>query len=325
MPKELPILQTDRELVEQIEMDAVIIATPHYAHPEQVMMSLQKGIHVLCEKPAGVYTKQVRMMNEEAIKHKLVFGLFLNQRTNPLYQKMKEIVESKQYGQIRRVNWIITDWYRTDAYYNATSWRGTWEKDGGGVLLNQCRHKLDLLQWICGIPVVIDAKCHEGKWHDIEVEDDVTAYLEFSNGATGVFVASTGDAAGTNRFEVVMDNGKILCENGELRVYALDKTEREFNAASSEEFKQPTGHWSKVTVVGENTQHLGILQNFINTINGKEVLLAPGEEGMKRLMISNAMYLSSWKKQEVTLPVEEEEFLKRLSEKRGSVCADVIM
>ena len=254
LPKELPILQTDRELVEQIEIDAVIIATPHYAHPEQVMMCLQKGIHVLCEKPAGVYTKQVRRMNEEAAKHQLVFGLFLNQRTNPIYQKMKAMVESKQYGTIRRVNWIITDWYRTDAYYQATDWRGTWAKDGGGVLLNQCPHNLDLLQWICGMPTVIDAKCHEGKWHSIEVEDDVTAYLEFSNGATGVLIASTGDAAGTNRFEIVMDNGKLLCENNELQVYALDQTEREFNATATEEFKKPTGNWSKVIVEGENTQ-----------------------------------------------------------------------
>ena len=98
----------------------------------------------MCEKPAGVYTKQVREMNEAAEKSDRVFGMMFNQRTNCIYKKMHDMVQSGDYGKLKRVNWIITDWYRTQAYYNSGGWRATWDGEGGGVLLNQCPHQLDL-------------------------------------------------------------------------------------------------------------------------------------------------------------------------------------
>lgn len=156
-----------------------------------VMEALANGRHVMCEKPAGVYTKHVREMNEFAKKQDKTFAMMFNQRTNCVFRKMKEMVDGGDIGDIKRVNWIITDWYRTQYYYDSGDWRATWSGEGGGVLLNQCPHNLDLLQWICGMPQSVQAFCHEGKWHDIEVEDDVTAYLEYANGATGVFITST--------------------------------------------------------------------------------------------------------------------------------------
>jgi predicted dehydrogenase len=199
LPEEVAVFVTGEELIDSGTCDAVLIATPHYDHPRLAVLAFEKGFHVLCEKPAGVYTKQVRGMNEAADKAGLVFAMMFNQRTNHVYRKMHELVQSGEYGLLKRVNWIITDWYRTQAYYNSGGWRATWEGEGGGVLLNQCPHNLDLLQWICGMPSKVQAFCHNGKWHEIEVEDDVTAYLEYPGGATGVFVTTTGDAPGTNR------------------------------------------------------------------------------------------------------------------------------
>lgn len=317
LPPGLPVYQTAEELLDCGSIDAVLIATPHYAHQEQTVAALRRGLHVLCDKPAGVYTAQARAMNEEAATHELVYGMMFNQRTDPLYRTIKELVESGRYGKLKRVNWIVTDWYRPEAYYRAVLWRGTWEKDGGGVLLNQCPHNLDLLQWICGMPVMVRAFCHEGKWHDIEVEDEVTAYLEFPGGATGVFIASTGEAPGTNRLEIVMEDGRIVSEDGALSVYELEGKEREFCRNAEEAFGKPAGHSVPVQPKGENLQHLGILRNFAEAVLNGQPLIAPGCEGLNSLMLSNAMYLSSWLDRPVQLPVDEELFMKELNRKKA--------
>ncbi|HHX20573.1 MAG TPA: Gfo/Idh/MocA family oxidoreductase, partial [Clostridiales bacterium] len=282
------------------------------------MQGFEHNVHVMCEKPAGVYTKQVREMNEAAAKSDAVFGMMFNQRTNCVYRKMHEMVHSGQLGEIKRVNWIITDWYRTQSYYDSGAWRATWDGEGGGVLLNQCPHNLDLLQWICGLPVRVRAFCHEGKWHDIEVEDDVTAYLEFENGATGVFITSTGDAPGTNRFEILGDMGKLVCENNTLHLSQLSVSEREFSKTEKLGFATPPQTDSIVETDGKNEQHVGVLNAFAGAILRGEPLVAEGIEGINGLMLSNAMHLSSWTGEMVTLPVDEEDFLKRLNERRAA-------
>lgn len=313
---EIQIFEDGDKLIESGCCDAVLVATPHYDHPRFVIKALNAGLHVISEKPAGVYTKQVREMNEVAEKSDKVFAVMLNQRTNHVYRKMKEIVEGGEYGRIKRVNWIVTDWYRTQAYYNSGGWRATWDGEGGGVLLNQCPHNLDLLQWICGMPVKVCAFCHEGKWHDIEVEDDVTAYLEFENGATGVFVTTTGDAPGTNRFEITLEKGKLVCEDDKLSFYSLDVSEREYCFSATEGFSKPSGHMVNLETDGENPQHVGVLKAFAARILRGESLVADGKEGIKGLELSNAMHLSSWLGKTVELPVDEDLFLEMLNEKR---------
>jgi predicted dehydrogenase len=258
------------------------------------------------------------MMNEAADKHNLVFAMMFNQRTNHVYRKMHELVHSGSYGQIKRVNWIITDWYRTQAYYNSGGWRATWEGEGGGVLLNQCPHNLDLLQWICGMPNRVQAFCHNGKWHDIEVEDDVTAYLEYPNGATGVFVTTTGDAPGTNRFEITLERAKLVCENDKLMMYELTVNEREYCYTATEGFTKPEGSWVEVSSDGENPQHAGIMRAFAGAILRGTPLVAKGTEGINGLTLSNAMHLSSWLNRPVELPFDEELFLSELNERRAS-------
>lgn len=313
---DIPIFLSDEELLAYDGMDAVIIATPHYAHPRQVKMAFARGLHVLCEKPGGVFVRQVREMNEEADKSNRIFGMIFNQRMNPLYQEVRNIVRDGRYGALKRVNWIITDWYRPQVYYGR--WRGTWETDGGGLLLNQCPHNLDLMQWICGMPKRVQAHCHEGKWHDIQVEDDVSAYLEFEHGATGIFVASTGDAPGTNRLEITLDDAKILVEDKQIKLYELAVSEREFCLSAQGDNDKPAGRWITIDHLGPNLAHLGILRDFADAILQHKPLLADGREGIDSLRIANAMYLSSWTKTMVELPVDEELFeqeFKRNAEK----------
>lgn len=295
-----------------LSLDAVLIATPHYAHQEQMQRAMQLGLHVLCDKPAGVYSRQGREMREEAAKHPdKVYAMVFNQRANPLYRKMKEIVESGRYGSIKRVNWVVTDWYRPNAYYSSGSWRATWEKDGGGTLLNQCPHNLDLLQWICGMPVSVQGFCHEGKYHPIEVEDEVTVYMEFKNGATGVFIASTGEAPGVNRLEISLEDALLVCEKGELKVCELGFREAEYRQTATDPFCKPEGKWQTVAGAGENTQYVDVLQNFTEAVKKSSPLIADGREGCKSLLLSNAVYLSSWQKRMIMIPEEnsEEELL----------------
>lgn len=317
LPLDVAVYGEGRELIDSGSCDAVLIATPHYQHPELAIYSLERGLHVLTEKPAGVYTKQVREMNEAAERSDKVFAIMLNQRTNCVYRKMHEMISGGELGQLKRVNWIITDWYRTQSYYDAADWKATWDGEGGGVLLNQCPHQLDLIQWLCGMPVRVRAFCHEAKWHDIEVEDDVTAYLEYENGATGVFVTTTADAPGTNRLEITLEMGKLVCEGGKLLLYRLDENERVFCKTSKEGFAQPHCTLEEVETDGENEQHVGVMKAFAGRILHGTPLVAEGTEGIRGLTLSNAMHLSSWLDQMVEIPFDEELFLQELNKKRA--------
>ena len=316
LPDSVKIFNEGEDLIASGLCEAVLVATPHYQHPVLARSAFRHGLHVMVEKPAGVYTLQVRDMIAEADAHPdLTFGMMFNQRTNCVYRKLKEMMDRGDLGEIKRVTWLITDWYRPQYYYDSGAWRATWAGEGGGVLLNQCPHQLDLLQWLCGLPVKVQAFCHEGKWHDIEVEDDVTAYLEFENGATGVFVTTTGEAPGTNRLEISGSKGKVICENNELTFYRLEVDERTWTKEVKEAFKKPPMQIEKVETDGENIQHPAVLNAFAGHILRGEPLVADGREGIRGLMLSNAMHLSSWTKQEVTLPIDEKKFYDLLMER----------
>ncbi len=313
---EAEIYPEGSELIRGGRCDAVLIAVPHYQHPTLAIDAFEHGLHAMVEKPAGVYTLQVREMMAAADKHPdLTFGMMFNQRTNCVYRKMKEMIEGGELGDIKRMSWLITNWYRSQYYYDSGAWRATWAGEGGGVLLNQCPHQLDLLQWLCGLPVKVQAHCHIGKWHDIEVEDDVTAYLEFENGATGVFVTTTADAPGTNRLEITGTRGKLVCENDELTFWKLKVDERTFCVTCKEAFASPETEKIIVETDGQNLQHVGVLNAFAAHILRDEPLVADGREGIRGLMISNAMHLSDWTKQEVTLPFDEKKYYELLMEK----------
>jgi predicted dehydrogenase len=303
------------ELIRSGEVDAILIATPHYFHPIIAIEGFKNGLNVLTEKPAGVYTKAVREMNEAAKKSGKVFGIMYNQRTNPAYQKLREMLQGGELGEFVRANWIITDWYRTQAYYNSGGWRATWKGEGGGVLLNQDPHQIDLMQWICGIPKRVRAFCQFGKYHDIEVEDDVTAYYEYANGATGLFVTTTGEYPGTNRFEVSGDKGKVVIEGGKFIYYKNSGSVKEYTYNSDKGFGRLDVKTEELTFPGGGDQHVGILNNFIDSILTGAPLLAPGYEGINGLTVSNAMHMSAWTDNWVDIPFDENKYYELLQDK----------
>lgn len=306
------------DLLDSKKVDGIIIATPHYDHPAIAIKAFEKGLHVLVEKPAGVYTKQVRELNEAAGKSGRVFGIMFSIRTNPIYQKLREIVMSGELGSMKRNNWVITSTYRSQSYYDSGDWRATWRGEGGGVLLNQTPHQLDLWQWICGMPVRVRAFMSFGKYHDIEVEDDVTAYVEYENGATGVFISSTGEAPGSNRLEIAGDRGKLVLEDDKINFWKLEVSERQFNSEYRGGFGQPGCEKFEIPVCGEYTQHAGIMRDWISAIQHGTPLLTPGFDGMNSLQLSNAMHLSAWTDGWVDLPVDEELFYRELKKRIDS-------
>ena len=308
------------EMLDSGLCDAVLVEVPHYAHPEMVMECLKRNIHVICEKPAGVYTKQVREMNEASKNSNALFGMMFNQRTNCLYRKMREIIADGGIGELQRVTWIITDWYRTQQYYDSGSWRATWEGEGGGVLINQCPHQIDLVQWVVGeMPVSVNGFCQYGKWHDIEVEDEVTAFFKYKNGATGVFITTTGEAPGTNRLEISGTGGKLLSEDGRTLTWYKNAVDSQENCKTSKEgFKKPAMEVIEVETDGQNPQHTGIINNFTAAILGKAPLFVDGKEGINGVEIMNAIELSGWNNaEEIAIPVDEDRYLRELNAHRA--------
>lgn len=324
---EVAVFEDYKELLDSSLVDAVIIAVPHYLHPEMAIESLKRNINTMVEKPAGVYVSQIREMNAEAEKHPDVkFAMMFNQRTNPLYQKVKEILDAGTIGELRRVTWIITSWWRTQKYYDSSAWRATWAGEGGGVLVNQAPHQLDLLQWLCGMPSLMEAHLKYGSHRDITVEDDVTAYFEYPNGATGTFITCTHDALGTDRLEIHGDNGKIIITDSKcVTVKKMDKPEDVWNHEL--DFRQMLAlvkgqtqqklYTEETFECPENwdQQHIDVLINFTNAIAKGEELIAPGAEGIKAVEIANAMFLSDWLGHAVTIPVDDELFYAKLQEK----------
>ncbi|POH59916.1 Gfo/Idh/MocA family protein [Arthrobacter glacialis] len=310
------------------DVDAVVTCVPHYLHPEMGMETLKRNIHALVEKPAGVYTKQVAELNEfAASRPELSFAIMFNQRNNPLYQRLKEIVDNGEIGNILRTNWIITNWWRPQGYYNSSEWRATWGGEGGGVLVNQAPHQLDLWQWICGVPKSVFAKVSYGFRRDIAVEDEVTALVDYGNGATGTFVTATHDMIGTDRFEILGDQGKIVVEGSKTAtVTRLKKKEREISESMGLDdvrklfMGQLDMDEYRSTEIVEfesvwGAQHAGVLENFAANILDGTPLLAPGSDGIKGVRLANAIHLSSWKGEEVGLDFDEDEFLRLLNDR----------
>lgn len=291
----IKIFENSDEIIESGLCDAILIATPHYFHPPIAKKAFEKGLHVLTEKPAGVYTAQVKEMNEAAEKSGKIFGIMYNQRTNPVYKKLRELIQNGSLGSIKRVAWIITDWYRPQAYHDSCTWRSTWKTEGGGALINQNPHQLDLWQWMFGMPSKIMSHVSFGKYYDIEVEDDVTAFMQYDNGMTGVYITSTGEAPGTNRLEISCDMGTVTVENNQIKFRRNVVSEREFNKTNTIPFGAPECWNCEIPVASDGgEQHVGILKNFTNAILTGSELLAPGYEGINGLTISNAIHYSAW-------------------------------
>ena len=317
LPDTVSIYDSGSSLIRDHACDAVLIAVPHYSHEPLAVEALKSGLHVLCEKPIAVEASAAGRMIQAAKESGRTLALMFNQRTNCLYRKIRQIMESGELGAIKRMNWIVTDWYRTQQYYDSGSWRATWAGEGGGVLLNQCPHQLDLLIWLCGMPVKVQAHCQNGKWHHIEVEDDVTAYLEFGNGATGSFITSTGDLPGTNRLEIDCERGKLVCEDGQIRCFRLPESEREICFRNDDPWFRCKVREEILPTDGENPQHIGVMNAFAAHLLRGEPLIADAEDGLRALQLSNAIHYSGWTGETVAIPVPENLFHAELEKKKA--------
>ncbi|MBS4210189.1 Gfo/Idh/MocA family oxidoreductase [Bacillus sp. FJAT-50079] len=324
---DVPFYDNYIDMLESGDVDAVVTTVPHYFHPEMGMEALKRGIHALVEKPAGVYTKQVKELNEfAASKPELTFGIFFNQRTNPLYQKLKELIDNGEIGEIRRTNWLITTWWRPQGYYDQGSWRATWEGEGGGVLVNQAPHQLDLFQWICGMPKTVTSNVKYGYRRDIAVEDEVTAMFEYENGASGVFVTCTHDVLGTDRFEILGEKGKIVVDDSKkITIKRLHTPELEMSKSMdmSDVMRlfsggEQTDIYTEEVLEFESVwgeQHINVIENFSANILDGTPLIAPGSDGIYGVTLANAIHLSSWLDKEVEIPFDEELYLAELNKR----------
>lgn len=303
-----------RQLMDSGLVDAVLIATPTMAHFEQAGYALSKGLHLLVEKPMGLSCQEGEQLIAQHSQKQQVFALMLNQRTDPLFITMKEFVDSDRIGAIQRTQWTMTNWFRPEVYFKVSDWRATWKGEGGGLLVNQCIHNLDIFQWICGLPVSVQGFCGFGKYHDIEVEDEATAYLRYSNGASGLFVGSTGEAPGINRFDIVGDLGTLSFDGDRLTLVSNSDSASEFSKTTRDMFGTPATTSQDITPDRQVNQHAQVIQNFIDAIREQAPLIAPAEQGLHSLALANAILLSSWENKTVDLPLDSASYQQALEQ-----------
>ncbi len=318
MPGHVKLFDSYDDMLASGCCDAVIIATPHLQHPELSIKALKAGLHVFCEKPAGVSVGAVREMNAVAEASGKVFSIHFNRRLEPVFQKLRSLLRSNELGEIYRILWETTDWYRPDCYFASAAWRGTWAGEGGGVLINQGIHHLDIWQHLFGLPGRVRSFCRFGKHHAIEVEDEVTAFVEYGNGVTGTFIASTGESPGTNRLEIACSRGRLIVEDKTIRFHRLTIPLDEFNRKTTEGFAEPANWVCEIPVAGLADLSGGMLRNFLDSALDGTALLVDGTEGLASLEFENAILLSTWLDNWVELPVDAAAFDRELRKRAAA-------
>ncbi len=308
----VPSFTDHREMIRCGRIDAILIATPHYAHTTIGIDAFKAGLHVLMEKPISVHKADCERLLAAYKGGKQLFAAMFNQRTDPYYQKIRQMVRGGELGRIQRIQWTVTDWFRSQAYYNSGGWRATWAGEGGGVLLNQSVHNIDLFQWIFGMPERVRAICRIARYHNIEVEDEVTATFEYPDKTTGVFITSTGEAPGVNRLEVAGDRGRLTLENNQLLFLRNEIKTSTYSRITTEAYEKPACWKIRIPIADHGEQHTGILKNFTNAILRGEPLLSPGVEGVHSVELINAMLYSSFRDETVTLPLSSAKYAKLL-------------
>ena len=312
--KQLKTFESAEAMIRSGEIDAVIIATPHFLHTTIGIDALQNGIHVLVEKPISVHKADCERLTAAHSDKKIIFSAMFQSRTESRWKKIKALIDGGELGKIVRTNWIVTDWFRTEAYYASGGWRATWKGEGGGVLLNQCPHNLDVLQWLCGRPNKVRGFCQLGHYHDIEVEDNVTAYFEYPNGATGSFITSTGEAPGTNRLEIAGERGRIVVEQNKINFTRNEVSMLQFSKKAKAGFARPDIWNVEIPVETSGGKHEDITQNFVDAILDGAPLIAPAEEGVWSVELANAILYSSLIGETIEMPLDAVAYEKKLNQ-----------
>lgn len=313
--KGVQIFGSGEEMIASGAIDALLIATPHYQHTSLGVAALEAGLHIMVEKPISAHKADAeRLIAAAAARPDQVFGAMFQLRVEPRYQKIRELVQGGELGDLVRVLWIMTDWFRSEAYFQSGGWRATWKGEGGGVLLNQCLHQLDAMQWITGMPSQVRSHVGIGKWHDIEVEDDVTCYMEFANGASGAFITSSGETPGSNRFEIAGTKGRLILENDTLTLTRNEVPSDEWCKTSKIGFQKPETTVEEIPIPGADAAHATLMTNFVNAILDGEALIAPGVEGLGSVELANVMVYSGLLNESVDLPMDGEAWEAKLNE-----------
>ena len=313
--KGLQIFGSGEEMIASGAIDALLIATPHYQHTSLGVAALEAGLHIMVEKPISAHKADAeRLIAAAAARPDQVFGAMFQLRVEPRYQKIRELVQGGELGDLVRVLWIMTDWFRSEAYFQSGGWRATWKGEGGGVLLNQCLHQLDAMQWITGMPSKVRSHVGIGRWHDIEVEDDVTCYMEFANGASGAFITSSGETPGSNRFEIAGTKGRLILENDTLTLTRNEVPSDEWCKTSKIGFQKPETTVEEIPIPGADAAHATLMTNFVNAILDGEALIAPGVEGLGSVELANVMVYSGLLNESVDLPMDGAAWEAKLNE-----------
>ena len=313
--KGVQIFGSGEEMIASGAIDALLIATPHYQHTSLGVAALEAGLHIMVEKPISAHKADAeRLIAAAAARPDQVFGAMFQLRVEPRYQKIRELVQGGELGDLVRVLWIMTDWFRSEAYFQSGGWRATWKGEGGGVLLNQCLHQLDAMQWITGMPSQVRSHVGIGKWHDIEVEDDVTCYMEFANGASGAFITSSGETPGSNRFEIAGTKGRLILENDTLTLTRNEVPSDEWCKTSKIGFQKPETTVEEIPIPGADAAHATLMTNFVNAILDGEALIAPGVEGLGSVELANVMVYSGLLNESVDLPMDGAAWEAKLNE-----------
>jgi predicted dehydrogenase len=303
-------------MIKSGQIDAILICTPHFSHTTIGIEALQAGLHVLVEKPISVHKADCERLIAAHTDKSKIFAAMFNMRTNACFRKVKDLIDSGELGAVRRVHWEVTNWFRTNYYYATGGWRGTWKGEGGGVLMNQCPHNLDLFQWMFGMPQKVRGFCQFGRFHEIEVEDDVTAVLQYDNGTTATFVTSTGEAPGVNKLEITGEQGRLTVTDGSKIHFQRNRQPMsKFCMEAEAAFAMPESWHMDIPVADSGGQHVEILQNFANAILKGEKLLSPAEQGIFSVELANAILLSTWQDKAIDLPMSSADYERLLIEK----------
>ncbi len=314
---EVPCFASVEELISTQCCDAVLVATPTHTHLSLGLQCLQAGLHVLMEKPLGLSIGEAEQLLDQQQAGQ-VFALMLNQRTDPAYELMRDCIQSGQLGDITRTQWTMTNWFRPEVYFQVSDWRATWRGEGGGLLVNQCIHNLDIYQWLCGMPASLNAFCQFGRYHDIEVEDEATAYFTYANGASGVFIGSTGEAPGVNRLDIIGDSGSLCFDGQSITLTHNEPATSEYNRSTRDMFGMPACDTRDITPDRDVNQHARVISNFASAILYDEPLIAPATEGLNSLALANAMLLSTWEGGAIELPLDSSRYQQALDARIAS-------
>ncbi len=305
------------EMLKDSDAEAVLVATPSFNHFALAKKALLAGKHVLIEKPIALTSLEAKEIVELAKSLGKTCGIMLNQRTTPMYARIKELVASGELGKINRASWFMTNWYRPQIYFTSSNWRGTWKGEAGGALINQSIHNIDIFAWVFGMPQKLRAWCKFGKYHNIEVEDEATAYFEFPNDMTATFATATGEFPGTNRLEIAADRGFVVAENDKLTITRFDSL-RDYTLNTKYTFGTPESTTTVETFDGKGEQHSGVLANFAAAVDSGAKFDFDAQQGYNSVCLANAMLMSSWTNSDVDFPFDDAAYAKLLAEKTAS-------